>query len=449
MFTFTDYIFNEYFTLYDKVSDPNKDADGMGTHERFNRCIGAEIDEYLLPLVDNMQQNLLEPLNCLDKFVPFLESLLGFDLDWVWFFIENLTFQRNLLAIIIRMYQIRGTIPAHVIMCGWLGFTCTVVEVFEDDGVYDDGGTWDDDGGWDSFCPSCTDYSLDLAGHGPITDDDITAIGTIVEFNRPINANYTGYMYTDLDAPPLSMAIVLKPVTNFSVINPSIPPHTSGYYDFKMEQDMGSFVATNGLATSYPNSNSASYEENAGWNIGSPYSSAPEITGNLQAPIFLFWHIPWAAGLSKMFTWWWNSLVSPDVSFEDTVGNKAFFAPFLVFDTLTNKLLSDVQPYGGLIPDLDATLVSSTGSYATIRLTRSHAAIISPMSPSYSTFSMSWINTGGYTMSIDPLDPFNDDKRIVVLPIGSYQFGVSAAYINTIIHVTYPKSAMTLVLEVS
>lgn len=189
MLIFATYLFNEFFTVYDKISDPNKDIEGKGTHERFNECIGEEMDEFLMPMVADMQKNLLEPLDCLDKFIPHLEHLMGYDTAWEWFFIGGLDRRRNILRIITKLYQIRSTIYAHEVMFAWVGLDCVITELFADEGLWDDAGFWDDGGVWDTFCPPCGVYNIALTGsYMSLPDDVITAISTIILFNKPIDA---------------------------------------------------------------------------------------------------------------------------------------------------------------------------------------------------------------------------------------------------------------------
>ncbi len=197
MFLFIDYLFNEFFTLYDKISDPNKDASGRGTHERFNRQIGAEMDEFVMPLIANLQKNLLEPQNCLQSFIPYNESELGYNKDWIIGLALSISDRRNMLAIITRLYQIRGTIFCHELMFSWLGLTATIIEDFADSGLWDDGGTWDDDGEWDTFCAPCSTYRIELTGSVIFTVALVKAIETIIAFNKPINAIFAGYTHPE------------------------------------------------------------------------------------------------------------------------------------------------------------------------------------------------------------------------------------------------------------
>lgn len=209
MFKFAD-IFNVFYTIYDKLSDPNKDAQGKGTQERYIECIGDEIDEEIVPYVENMQKNLKSPLTAFDRYVPYLESELGYSEDWYWFFNQPISFRRHLRAIMPKLYTIRGTLLAHEIMFAWVGITGVTIteETTGGEGFDHDTETWDSDDRptLDSGCPTCSKYSFDLTGGASFGHALVEAIGTILVFNQPINAILEQVTYNG----------VIIPLTNFT-----------------------------------------------------------------------------------------------------------------------------------------------------------------------------------------------------------------------------------------
>jgi hypothetical protein len=197
MLRFETYIFPEFHTLYDKVTDPHKDADNKGTQERFMETVGKEIDDNTMPYIDNMQDRLLEPQGAMPNLVPYLESELGYQLDWDWFFTMPLSFRRNLYDIMPKLLQIRGTLLAHQIMFGWLGYSITMFETYSDDTGFDSDDTFDSDTDtFDSTCEPCSTYTINLTGGGGWNANDVLAITTILEFNQSINAVLTDLTYS-------------------------------------------------------------------------------------------------------------------------------------------------------------------------------------------------------------------------------------------------------------
>jgi len=206
MFSFKSWIFPNLYTSYDKRTDPNKDSNGKGTHERFCETVGLEWDRYLLPYIKGLQPSLYHPKNVLDKYVASLEKQLGYDPDWQWFYDQSLMVRRRLLDIMPRLLQIRGTIFCHRLMFGWKGWDMVLTETFIEGG-FDSPDTFDSDvRTFDSSCPSCSNYHIALTGTQetanpaiPLSDDSLLLIATIIVFNQPINAVLTEVTFNGTD----------------------------------------------------------------------------------------------------------------------------------------------------------------------------------------------------------------------------------------------------------
>ncbi len=183
---FVDKIFT-YFSRYEKSSDPNKDVNGKGTLERYNEIVGVDIDENLIPFIENLVKNVLEPQKCFANFVAVGEADMGVDL----LLQDNLTYRRAILSVVSKLYQIKGTLKGYYTLFGKLGWSVVITEFFDDEGfdspfLFDDFlRTFDM-----SQCPGCSDYSLAITtpSGNPPTSSELAAVYSIIAFNEPINA---------------------------------------------------------------------------------------------------------------------------------------------------------------------------------------------------------------------------------------------------------------------
>lgn len=209
---FQDTIFDDYYTDYDKRTDPNKDQDHRGTVERINRTFGNTYDVEVVPLIDNMQDNLINPNTVLDRFIPYLESMLGYRVNWYMFFDQTPVNRRSFIKIIVSLYKIRGTRRCIDLMFSWLNFTSvTVTEIDPPEGGFDSSDTFDSPvRTFDSGCPTCSNYTIEIVGVAvSLTMDQIRAIYTIIVFNQPINADLTLLTYN-------GVAIDITLISNYS-----------------------------------------------------------------------------------------------------------------------------------------------------------------------------------------------------------------------------------------
>ncbi|MCB9047627.1 MAG: hypothetical protein H6550_15950 [Chitinophagales bacterium] len=193
---FETYIFDEFFTDYDRRSDPNKDADDKGTQQRYMETVGKELDDNTIPLIEDMNDNVLMGKGQLSRIVPYSELDQGYLDNWEWFSGNTITFRRNVARIMDRLQRIACTVRCCELMFGWLGFGVTITSTFVEGG-FDSMYTFDSPArDFDSGCPSCSDYSVAITGAaGSLTAGDITNITTILRFNQPINAAISAITY--------------------------------------------------------------------------------------------------------------------------------------------------------------------------------------------------------------------------------------------------------------
>lgn len=184
-----------FFGGYDKRSDTLKDINGFGIWERFNRAIGQSIDYELQGKVDDLIANIYDPETCLDRYVVYLESMMGYNQARNTLYVSPLlSKRRNVLKKILRFYQIKGTKKAYTLMLSMIGISTTITENFNDYG-FDSPVTLDDTlRRFDMRCDTCSTYDLVMTGPA-ITTAIYNAIWSVVMFNEPINAKINVITY--------------------------------------------------------------------------------------------------------------------------------------------------------------------------------------------------------------------------------------------------------------
>jgi hypothetical protein len=196
MWSFEEGIFNRFYTVFDKRVDNNKDVNGKGTLERFNETIGKDLDENIVPLIENLLEYIYEHETAYDRYVPYMESMFGFKRgNWNLYFTNDLTVRRKVLKYIQPWHNLRGTERLYHILFGMLGLTLVLVENPAGYG-FDSPVTFDDtERRFDSTCPTCSSYTMALTGTVPMTPELLRALESIVEFNEPINAQLISLTY--------------------------------------------------------------------------------------------------------------------------------------------------------------------------------------------------------------------------------------------------------------
>lgn len=196
---------NLLFSLFGgeaKRNDNYKDADGRGIDERFMRTLGKDFDEEVMPLIDGLIDNTLVPEAVLQKFIPYLESMLG-DVVQVK---DDIGYRRKVIRFSTRINQVKGTRRSFEILLKLLGFA--TVEVEEHFGAYgfDSSVTLDNSiRRFDSGCPPCTDYTLKLTGTLALSQSVLDAIARIVSFCEPINARLRQVL---VNGTPVSLRVI-------------------------------------------------------------------------------------------------------------------------------------------------------------------------------------------------------------------------------------------------
>lgn len=196
MYSLKDTIW-ELFGPMESLNDTYK-VEGKGIRQRYNQIIGEDFDENILPFVTNMIENTLVPQTALLKFLPYLEDMLGGRAVIT----NDIATRRRILRFMIRFRQVHGTERGYKLVFNTIGIQCSLVEYFVYYG-FDSIVTFDnpirrfDMGKCQQFC---TEYTLVLSGHGPLTDELEQFIKNAIALNEPINAVLREFVYNDLDS---------------------------------------------------------------------------------------------------------------------------------------------------------------------------------------------------------------------------------------------------------
>lgn len=181
------------FSDYIKENDVNQDLDpangGRGFLQRYNEMQGQELDENLLPKIDNLTAYTHDPSAIVDTLVPIREQSLGLR-DTLY---DDIVLRKKLLQYLKKCSRNKGTLQNYIFLLGQLGFDVFITENYAN-GRWDDG-YWDT-GKWDSYANINGTFDLTLAKRFSfVTTPAMEAqIARIIEWNKPIHA--VGYTYT-------------------------------------------------------------------------------------------------------------------------------------------------------------------------------------------------------------------------------------------------------------
>jgi len=200
-----DKIIFPIYGTWEKLNDAYKNAEGKGVSERFNELVAADYDDELNPLVANLVDNTLVPRLALERFVPYLEEMIGLPI----LVSDQMDLRRKLIGFATRLYQIRGTKRSYEVLLRLLGFdTVNIIEFFDEDNFDNPNLTLDDPNRkFDSGCRTCSDYAIELTGSFTVPfDTDLQAfLFNVIEFCEPINADLR---YIEYNGNPIPLSII-------------------------------------------------------------------------------------------------------------------------------------------------------------------------------------------------------------------------------------------------
>jgi len=188
------------FGSYEKRLDSNKDSNGKGTLERYMEAYGDDIDTNIIPLIENLVQNLFDPERLLTRFIDYNEHAKGVgslfltvnssqpnaqaQMEWM---------RRRILKHIEKFHLIKGTQLCYKLLIRLFDpsvQTVTITEYFKEN-RYDSNKEYDNNYNYDtSICAECPEYSIDIATQNTSsmpTADFIKSLKTIISYNHPID----------------------------------------------------------------------------------------------------------------------------------------------------------------------------------------------------------------------------------------------------------------------
>lgn len=183
--------------------DGNKNAQGKGLLERFLSIFGEELNEEVVPLLENLI-NQLDPETADDIYLSELAFQVARPKD----ILEDLNIYRLVLKQIISLYKIKGTAKSYTFFFNLLGMHADIVEHLPLDNVYDAGLIYDDNSANahvydETSCEvGCVEYSINyynLPGKtvAPLTGDlRANVIAIIQEFLEPVDCKLRDLIYT-------------------------------------------------------------------------------------------------------------------------------------------------------------------------------------------------------------------------------------------------------------
>ena len=185
--------FFKFLPPYFKMNDTYKDAQGQGLLERYLSAFDPEVLLETFPNI-NKYLDIIDVRTCAPKFLTHISDVLGNPPD----IFDDEDKYRNLLAYIVSVYKIKGSIESYELFFDILGFDIELEEIplFNQNSVYDNEGIFDSDEFESIYdkngCPSCSYYDLTLyykdVNNFTINQEMINNIREAITFNEPINA---------------------------------------------------------------------------------------------------------------------------------------------------------------------------------------------------------------------------------------------------------------------
>lgn len=159
---FKDWLFNKLPNYYHQ-NDSYKDVNGKGLLQRYLENIGEDIDNNILPFIDNLL-DIIDPTKQGDtdyKFLNHLAYTVGSPPDIFLGDPAQAEKYAKLINHIVSIYKIKGTKKSFVSFFALLGYTVDVIEwPLTDPTLFDIGQTFDDDFLMDQGCEDCSEFSI-------------------------------------------------------------------------------------------------------------------------------------------------------------------------------------------------------------------------------------------------------------------------------------------------
>jgi hypothetical protein len=185
VYSLTNHIFEKYF-LKVLVSEDTKNSSEKGTLQRFVETLSQDWDDTVISTLQTMIDNTLVPSKISDKFIPYLEQMVGLDAVH-----SDLTIRKKILSRIIDIRKTKGTLKSYELLFNALGFNSIEIEDAGFDFGFDSNVTLNDEVRTFDLgkCHKCKYYNLKLNGTVVIDEEMYNSILTAVSNIEPVYAN--------------------------------------------------------------------------------------------------------------------------------------------------------------------------------------------------------------------------------------------------------------------
>lgn len=217
-FNLKQIIYNELYDSFDVREDINK-IEGRGLNQRYNEMLAEDLDVNVVSLVNNLIDNTIIPSTAQEKFIPYLESLLGLTK-----LVDSIAVRRKLLSNILSIYKVKGTLQSYEILFKSLGFSDIALERLSKSFGFDSAVTFDDEFRRLDLgkCFNCINYDIRLEGNVQLTEDLIDTIRRAVPLVEPIYAKLNKIYYNNQDIDTFVIFIDDNGDLKYSASSPNI-----------------------------------------------------------------------------------------------------------------------------------------------------------------------------------------------------------------------------------
>jgi hypothetical protein len=190
MTTLADKVFSlmsPHFRREDTGQENDPAFQNRGTLQRIAEAFAVELDEHILPKIEELIAKTRLPASIVNTVVPLREQSLGLPAPLY----DSMTNRKWLLPYLKRCMGHRGTLRNYIFLLGRLGFDVSI-ETATNDGMFDSGIF--DNGFFDSYLDITGTFHLTLTKRYafPTTPLLEAEIVRIIEWNKPINVrSYT------------------------------------------------------------------------------------------------------------------------------------------------------------------------------------------------------------------------------------------------------------------
>jgi len=195
---FKDWIFSKFPVRY-KRDDTYIDGDGKGLFERFLNALGEELDDEVIPYLENHLDN-LDPILVSDEMLPHLAETLGNPPDTF----KDEDKYRLFLKYIIPINRLKGTSRSYDLLFSIFGVTVTLEVEEVTRHLYDDGSIYDAETEllYDTDCPECICYTINILDpdgnyplFGSLSESQLQNLLKLIEYIQPIDLELCDLTY--------------------------------------------------------------------------------------------------------------------------------------------------------------------------------------------------------------------------------------------------------------